>query len=167
MSPIFTAFASRWRLLAVLAVVAALAATMYYRSLPQVMPLVPAGVLPQVNIPSLPGKPVMPKGYQPELAVRDPFAAPPEFQPKMPFPGPAPAASPGGGERAIRQKEIMPVLTGIIMAGNVGSAIIQYGADSRSYRRGDYVGPYAIVAITSNAVTLQGPGGRTTLGLGR
>jgi len=162
MSPIFAAFASRWRLLTVLAVVAALTATMYYRSLPQV-PLTPAGVLPQINIPALPGKPVMPKGYQPELAVRDPFAVPREYQPKPLFDGPASAA----GDRQIRQKEIMPVLTGIIMAGSVGSAIIQYGADSRSYRRGDFVGPFQIVAINKQAVTLQGPEGRVALGLGR
>jgi Tfp pilus assembly protein PilP len=166
MSPIIAAFASRWRLLTVLAIVAALTAAMYYRSLPQV-PLVPAGVLPQITMPSQPGKPVMPKGYQPELAVRDPFAVPAEFLAKQQLmPG---AAQPKNatGERQIRQTEIMPVLTGVIMSGNIGSAIIQYGADSRSYRRGDYVGPYQIVAISNSYVTLHGPGGRLTLGLGR
>lgn len=167
MSPILAAFASRWRLLTVLAVVAALTATMYYSSLPQV-PLVPAGVLPQITMPSQPGKPVMPKGYQPEQAVRDPFAVPAEFLAKQQQLMPGAAQSKAAtGERQIRQTEIMPVLTGVIMSGNTGSAIIQYGADSRSYRRGDYVGPYQIVAISNSYVTLHGPGGRLTLGLGR
>lgn len=167
MSPIIAAFASRWRLLTVLAIVAALTATLYYRSLPQV-PFVPAGVLPQITMPSQPGKPVMPKGYQPDLAVRDPFAVPAEFLAKQQqlFPGSAQTKQ-ANAERQIRQTEIMPVLSGVIMAGNIGSAIIQYGADSRSYRRGDYVGPYQIVAISNSYVTLHGPGGRLTLGLGR
>jgi len=166
MSPIIAAFTTRWRLLTVLAIVAALTATMYYRSLPQV-PFVPAGVIPQVTMPSQPGKPVMPKGYQPELAVRDPFAAPAEFLARQQqlMPGAQPKAA--TGERQIRQAEIMPVLSGVIMAGNSASAIIQYGADSRSYRRGDYVGPYQIVAISNSYVALHGPGGRLTLGLGR
>ncbi|MDT8903883.1 hypothetical protein [Anaeroselena agilis] len=165
MSPIFAAFASRWRLLTLLAVVAALTATMYYRSLPDT-PLAPSGVITKVAVPFQPGKPVMPKGYQPELAVRDPFAVPAEFLSRQqPIPG-APKAK-QTDERQIRQAEIMPVLTGVIMSGDVGSAIIQYGADSRSYRRGDYVGPYQIVAISNHYVTLHGPGGRLTLGLGR
>jgi hypothetical protein len=161
MPAIFAALSSRRWLIVIMLVAAVLAGTLYYRGVPD-MALVPAGAPLPAAGPVPPGKPVMPKGYQPELAVRDPFAVPREFQPKSIAALPAPA-----GDRQIRQKEILPVLNGVIMAGNIGSAIIQYGADSRSYRRGDFVGPYQIVAINSQSVTLQGPEGRLALSVGR
>lgn len=161
MSPLLAVFSSRRRLFAVLLAAAALAGSLYYRGASDLV-LTPAGVSLPASLSVIPGKPVMPKGYQPELAVRDPFAVPAEFQPKA-----VASAPPLAGDRQLRQKEIMPVLTGVIMAGNVGSAIIQYGADSRSYRRGEFVGPYQIVAINSHSVALQGPEGRIALSLGR
>lgn len=161
MSAILDAFSSRRWLLIIMVVAAVFAGVLYYRGVPD-MSLTPAGVPLLATGSVLPGKPVMPKGYQPELAVRDPFAVPQEFQPKSLSPVPVATV-----DRQLRQKEILPVLNGVIMAGNIGSAIIQYGADSRSYRRGDFVGPYQIVAINSQSVTLQGPEGRLALSMGR
>ena len=161
MSAAFDALSSRRWLLVIMVGAAVFAGVLYYRGLSD-MSLTPVGAPTPIAGPVLPGKPVMPRGYQPEVAVRDPFAVPPEFRPKTA--APVPAAT---GERQLRQKEMLPVLNGVIMAGNIGSAIIQYGADSRSYRRGDFVGPYQIVAINDQSVTLQGPEGRVSLSVGR
>jgi hypothetical protein len=163
MAGYFARLTLRQKLLITMSIAAITVGVLYYRTTPYVA-LAPAGLAPQLNTASLAGgKPLMPKGYQPEITVRDPFAVPVEFQPKPP----PPVVGLSGGGQQIRQKEIMPVLTGVIMAGNIGSAIIQYGADSRSYRRGEFVGPYQIIAIGGSSATLQGPDGRTILSIGR
>lgn len=165
MSPKPTA-SSRWRLPFLLVILAVLLGVLYYQHMPQTVPAPPAGAPPQTAgqpagqpvaaVQS--GTPVMPKGYQPQLAVRDPFAVPPEYLVRTP----GAAAAPSDKNQP---KDAKPVLTGVIVAGNVGSAIIQYGSDSRSYRRGDLVGPYQVVAIGNQSVTLQGPEGRFDIGL--
>jgi hypothetical protein len=167
MSPKPAANASRWRLPILLVILGVLLGVLYYQNMPQTVPAAPPAGAPPPQTVGQPagqtgtavqaGKPVMPKGYQPQLAVRDPFAVPPEYL----------VRTPGGaaaGDKTL-PKDAKPVLTGVILAGNVGSAIIQYGTDSRSYRRGDFVGPYQVVAIGNQSVTLQGPEGRLDIGL--
>ncbi len=174
MSPKPAALSSRWRLPVLLVILAVLLGVLYYQNMPQtVSPAPPAGAPPQAarqpsgqpsGQPAVQpaavqsGKPIMPKGYEPQLAVRDPFTVPPEYLVRTPGAAPAP------GDKN-QHKDAKPVLTGVIVAGHVGSAIIQFGNDSRSYRRGDFVGPYQVVAIGNQSVTLQGPEGRFDIGL--
>jgi hypothetical protein len=108
-----------------------------------------------------------PAAPNPDLSARDPFAVPRDFLPK-PKNEPAAAVrteaafSPNNSRR-----DIIPQLTGVVMAANGGSAIIQYGATSLSYQQGDLVGSYRVVAIGSDSVILRGPSGPLTLGMGK
>lgn len=145
------------RLLPILIAVVLSSGIMYYANTPQVS-LSPAVPSTQAEPANLTIDPPVKKSYTPVLPTRDPFAMPSEFQPK------SVVVSQGNVNKP---KEISPVLTGLIMAGNSGSAIIQYGADSRSYRTGDFVGPNQVTAISKNTVTLQGPNGTLVLSIGR
>lgn len=148
---------SRRRLLTILTAVF-LAGGMYY-NMPRVSPA-PVG---QANI----SNNSFVARFQPDLPRRDPFAVPSEFQPKPiihSFGAGIPASSykaPGG------HRVVAPRLTGLVTAGNSRSAIIQYGADSRSYRQGAFVGPYQVVAINDTSAILQGISGTIVLRLER
>lgn len=116
-----------------------------------------------------PATPLMPDGYEPGQKLRDPFAAPPEYAPKTPT-GPSAALPPpsnGGRATAAVANVMTPVLNGVVGGEGSWRAILQYGAESRSYQLRDYVGPYQIVAITADSVTVSGPGGRRVLTVGR
>jgi hypothetical protein len=122
-------------------------------------------------------KPVMPSGYQLSEARHDPFAVPSEYQQPAPadkntLPERPPANPSGASAKEIAhysegQQDVRPVLVGVVSGNDTYRAIIQYGADSRSYRVSESVGPYQLVAISDDAVTLSGPGGKLALTLGR
>ncbi|MDR3559850.1 MAG: hypothetical protein P4N59_00220 [Negativicutes bacterium] len=155
---------SRRSLLTVLTALV-LASGMYY-NMPHVS-LAPADSPPPADNGAFPAKSSFTQ-YQPDLPARDPFAIPAEFLPKAAvdttnWSAPATPTAPV----IIRPKEVPPVLTGVIVAGNSKSAILQYGADSRSYQKGDFVGPYQISAINQNSVTLRGPNGTIVVSIGR
>ena len=106
------------------------------------------------------------------LSARDPFAVPSDF-----VTAPKTTEATGSGRTGATyssnsslnssQRDPRPQLTGVVVAASGGSAIIQYGANSQSYQRGDYVGSYRVAAIGQESVTLQGPGGPITLRMER
>lgn len=155
----FSGVNAKKRILAVLLVLTLITVALVYRGVPETA-LAPADTASMIDVSQVASQPVMPKGYQPNLTLRDPFAIPPEYRTPTPA-GPAVNIGP------TQPKETLPVVTGIVMTNSAGSAIIQYGSDSRSYRLGDFVGPYQIVSINARLVVLQGPSGRLILSLGR
>jgi len=111
-------------------------------------------------------------------ALRDPFAAPPEFrqesavngQPNAAAAGPvySVAAPAGGDKNGLRAaKAAPPVLQGIASSGDQRMAVLQLGSASRSYRLLERAGPYEVIAIEQDSVTLSGPDGKTVLAMER
>jgi len=141
---------------------AVLAVGMYYH-----MPLVS---LAPVEVPAFDtslSAPVSPAAQNLDLAARDPFAVPRDFLPKAKIEPTASGRMASTYSQPSSRPDVGPQLTGVVMAAYGGSAIIQYGAVSQSYQQGDSVGPYRVIAIGQDSVTLQGPGGPLTLGMGR
>ena len=144
-----------------LLIAAVLAVGMYYH-----MPLVslsPAETAFDTSI----SAPVPPAAQNLDLAARDPFAVPRDFLPKAKVEPTVSGSTASNYNQSSNRPDVRPQLTGMVMAANGGSAIIQYGAVSQSYQQGDSVGPYRVIAIGQDSVTLQGPGGPLTLGMGR
>jgi len=106
-----------------------------------------------------------------KLSTRDPFAVPSDFvvtaKVDVPSSGRTDATSSPNSSSNSGQQISRPLLTGVVVAANGGAAIIQYGGESQSYQKGEYVGSYRVVAIGRQTVTLQGPGGAITLRLER
>jgi len=117
--------------------------------------------------------------------LRDPFAAPGENpairgavsapggtvdgtgKPMMSgLKGASGAALVGNGVGAVGQP-VLPVLQGIAGSGGQWAAVLRVGAESRSYRLGERAGPYEVVEITRDAVTLAGPDGTAVLAMER
>lgn len=106
-------------------------------------------------------QPVMPKGFQQQSVIRDPFQQP---QPVLPGRPDTDAAADGSTSIAAP----LPLrLTGIAIGNGTAAAILESKADSRSYRVGDYAGRYQIRDITRDTVLLDGPDGRHVLYMGR
>ncbi|MBP2639060.1 MAG: hypothetical protein H6Q66_11 [Firmicutes bacterium] len=110
--------------------------------------------------------------------MRDPFAAPAEFRQESAVNGQAQAAAAGSvsgvaapvaadanGLRAA--KAALPVLQGIAASGGQRMAVLQVGGQSRSYRLLERAGPYEVIAIEKDSVTLSGPDGKTVLAMER
>jgi len=111
-------------------------------------------------------------------ALRDPFAAPPEFrqepavsgQPQAVAAGPVPGAAGmvAAAKPELRtQKTAPPMLQGIASSGDQRMAVLQLGSESRSYRLLERAGPYEVIAIEQDSVTLSGPDGKTVLAMER
>lgn len=109
----------------------------------------------------------MPIGFEPGRVLRDPFALPGQFAPVQPaveqaLPTAVRSASAG---KAVTVK--LPVLMGVVGAGEQWAAIIRHGDESRSYQLHEYVGSYQVVAITIDSATVAGPAGAVVLRVGR
>lgn len=133
------------------------------------------------NVADAAQRPVMPKGYQPDMKVKDPFAAAPEYVPPLP---PAKAADIGKNtvsdtgvntprtvpqKTAEQTKASLPEvrLTGVAGADGSYVAIIQMGNKSQPYAVNETVGPYRVIAINENSAVLNGPEGQKVIQLGR
>lgn len=127
-------------------------------------------------------RPVMPKGYQPEMKVKDPFAVAPEYVPPAKASDIERNAAPRtanpnihtgsvsqGAVAAKKTKTSLPEvrLTGIAGAEGSYVAIIQMGNKSQPYAVNELVGPYRLIAINENSAILKGPDGQKVIQLGR
>ena len=157
-------FTTKQRLAALVAIGAIIAGAAYYVTLPQTAVAPPPGTTAPGSVTV---KPVMPKGYQPGVALRDPFALPETQQPvsaAQPTGAIAPASSPQPGNKA---QAARPVLTGVVAGGSAKAAIIRYGGESRSYQVNEFIGPYQLLAVYEDSVTLWGPDGKLVLTVGK
>ena len=117
-------------------------------------------VLPAAQSPTLGlDKPAMPSGHT-QQAVRDPFQKPKEIMPIEPT------------KHEYKQPKTTPILPqfqlkGVAVSNGVAAAILESGADSRSYRIGEFAGPYQVRSIGVDAVVLEGPGGAHILRMRR
>lgn len=122
----------------------------------------------QEEVMSAPGDGVLPNGYNPNAVIRDPFAVPIQFQQQQQPVSAAPAgAGQGPQSPAGKTRGPLPVVQGIVGAGDAKVAILADGADSRSYRTGERIGAYVITAISNSSVTLRGPEGIVVVPMGR
>ncbi len=117
--------------------------------------------------------------------LRDPFAAPGEGRANgaaaaAENPAIRGAVSPPGGavdetgkpmtaglKGVSAGRPVLPVLQGIAGSSGQWAAVLQIGVESRSYRLGERAGPYEVMAITRDSVTLSGPDGTTVLAMER
>ena len=74
-----------------------------------------------------------------------------------------PPPEPRGLEAA--RSDRLPRLSGIVIAAAYRRAIFDGNGHPATYREGDRIGPYIILAIGSQRVTLTGPDGRQDIGL--
>ena len=159
-------FTSKQRLTAMVVFGVVLVGLFYYNDSSEVAvapPLVKQGI-PVASA----GGPKIPQGYEPGQIVRDPFAIPKEFEPAKPhISANGVPSDPGAAGRIGAGSSAIPTVNGIVGGDGRWMAVIQYGAESRSYKVQDYVGPYQVTAITSNTVTISGPGGRSVLMVGK
>lgn len=159
-------FTPRQRLTAMVVFGVVLVGLFYYNDSPEVV-MAPPPVKQGVPVASG-GGPKIPQGYEPGQIVRDPFAMPKEFEPANPhIPASGAPSDPGTAGRIGAGSSAIPTVNGIVGGDGRWMAIIQYGAESRSYKVQDYVGPYQVTAITSDTVTVWGPGGRSVLMVGK
>lgn len=132
------------------------------------------------NVADAAQRPVMPKGYQPDMKVKDPFAAAPEYVPPAKAADIGKNAAPYTSDQGItprtvpqktaeQTKSSLPEvrLTGVAGADGSYVAIIQMGNKSQPYAVNETVGPYRVIAINENSAILQGPGGQKVIQLGR
>lgn len=156
-------FTSKQRLTVLGAISALMIGLNQYPQPPQAAPA-PVGQQAELTPVSASAERVLPNGYNPAAAVRDPFAMPAQYQQPI---NAAPVAGVGRGQQADKVREVLPKVQGIVGAGATKVAIIAVGADSSSYRINQRVGSYVITAITNNSVTLQGPEGISVVSMGR
>lgn len=133
-------------------------------SSPAVQPAAQLNVVSSGNetVPDNLSSPVMPKGYQGEVAVRDPFAR--ERVPVSSGVPPAaalPASSPQGVPKPAPPAK--PVLAGVASGGGRYVAIVSLRGESRALKLGEKIGEYQLVRVTGNSATLQGPSGTVLL----
>ena len=138
----------------------------YYDDTPETV-YAPAVVESNPSAKSTPPPGRMPIGFEPGRMLRDPFALPGQF---------APVQSAGDQALPIAVRSVsaakaatvkLPVLVGVVGAGEQWAAIIRLGNESRSYQLHEYAGSYQVVAITIDSVTVAGPTGVVVLRLGR
>lgn len=114
-----------------------------------------------------PPRTVMPRGYQQEAVIKDPFAVPKAYQ-KPAIPAGSAVNTPHQNAAVPKSgKAVKPVLTGIVAGRSKQLAIIEYQSQSRTYQVRDQFGPFVVAAIFEHSVVLEGPEGRLTLTLGR
>lgn len=138
----------------------------YYDDAPEIV-YAPAVVesKPSATSTPLPGR--MPIGFEPGRVLRDPFVLPGQFVPVQPVGEQAlttAVRSVSAGKAATVK---LPVLVGVVGAGEHWAAIIRLGDESRSYQLHEYAGSYQVVAITVDSATVAGPAGVVVLRVGR
>lgn len=111
-------------------------------------------------------------GYSALPVMRDPFAVPQEFEQVVPVPASSPTAKnypsvPHNGLPPSAISEISLELVGVVSGGGQKVAIIKSAGKSGSYQIKDYLGPYQLLAVRENSVTLGGPQGEKVLILER
>lgn len=159
-------FITKRRLAALLAIGAIVAGAAYYVKTSQPAEAPPPPGKPAAG--SVTIKPVMPKGYQTGVALRDPFALSATQQPASAAQSTgASAPETPEAKQAGKGQAARPVLTGVVTGGSAKAAIIRYGGESRSYQVDEFVGPYQLLAIAEDAVTLRGPDGKLVLAVGK
>ena len=164
-SSIYSNFTGRQRLLIVVLLgTIVVAYVSYSNETPQTVVAPPK---PVVNQPKQSVKDEVTPVSGSALAVRDPFAVPKEYQPAPPAAPLPPGRREAGASPQPPAKAPTPALFGIVNSNGNWSAILQYNNESKSYRAKEFVGPYQILSITQDAVTLWGPSGRLTLAMGR
>lgn len=109
----------------------------------------------------------MPIGFEPGRVLRDPFALPGQFAPLQPVGEQASPTAVRSVPAAKAATVKMPVLMGVVGAGEQWAAIIRLGDESRSYQLHEYAGSYQVVAITIDSATVAGPAGVVVLRVGR
>lgn len=138
----------------------------YYDDTPETV-YAPAVVESNPSVKSTPPPGRMPIGFEPGRGLRDPFALPGQFAPVQPAGDQAlPIAVrsvPAGKAATVK----LPVLMGVVGAGEQWAAIIRLGDESRSYQLHEYAGSYQVVAITIDSATVAGPAGIVVLRVGR
>lgn len=120
---------------------------------------------PSVKSTPLPGR--MPIGFEPGRVLRNPFALPGQFAPVQPAGDQALPIAVRSVSAAKAATIKLPVLMGVVGAGEQWAAIIRLGDESRSYQLHEYAGGYQVVAITIDSATLAGPAGVVVLRVGR
>lgn len=145
---------------------AVLLGVIYYDDTPETV-YAPAVVESNPSAKSTPPPGRMPIGFEPGRVLRDPFALPGQFAPVQPAGDQALPTSartmPAGKAATIK----LPVLVGVVGAGEQWAAIIRLGDESRSYQLHEYAGSYQVVAITIDSATVAGPAGVVVLRVGR
>lgn len=155
---------TRKHLFAVLLISSAvLLGVIYYDDTPETV-YAPAVVESNPSAKSTPPPGRMPIGFEPGRTLRDPFALPGQFAPVQPAGDPTAVRSVPAGKAATVK---LPVLVGVVGAGEQWAAIIRLGDESRSYQLHEYVGSYQVVAITIDSATVAGPAGVVVLRVGR
>lgn len=138
----------------------------YYDATPETV-YAPAVVESNPSATSTPSPGRMPIGFEPGRTQRDPFALPSQFaslQPAVEQALPTAVRSVPAGKAATVK---LPVLVGVVGAGEQWAAIIRLGDESRSYQLHEYAGSYQVVAITDDSATVTGPAGAVVLRVGR
>lgn len=93
-----------------------------------------------------------------DQVARDPFQVPAVYrQPNKP-----PVT-----EKVSTKAEAMPELLGTVKGTGGSIAILAVAGESRSVRIGEMIGGYTLVAVDVHSVEITGPGGNTTLRVGR
>lgn len=118
-------------------------------------------------------QPVMPARY-PVQTMRDPFAPPSGFGKSVEPPFTSAAAQQTGKNAANAglivpqeaQKEILPLLVGVVSGGNRKMAIINYHNSSQAYYSGQAIGPYKLVEIHTDSVVIHASGEQRVLSMG-
>lgn len=133
---------------------------------PQLAPQSAAPVVAQtVSQPKVPvdSLPPMPAGFQQPAVYRDPFQTPKEALP------PSKPASAYAGRTASPPPPTLPQfeLTGVAIGNGTAAAILESSSGSRSYRVGEYAGPFQVRSIKSDSVVLVGPNGPQVLKMRR
>lgn len=109
--------------------------------------------------------------------LKDPFYVPAEYQEQKKNEGTQTAVSraqtgqfsakasavPQSAVKAVQS----PVARGILHSGGKTVAILEYAGESREYAKGEKIGPYRVVSIYTEWITLEGPEGTLSLKVGR
>lgn len=110
--------------------------------------------------------------------LKDPFYVPAEYQEqgknaKIPTAASSrvqakqsPAKSSTAPQAAVKAVQ-SPVARGILHSGGQTVAILEYAGESREYAKGEKIGPYRVVSIYTEWITLEGPEGTLSLKVGR
>ncbi|BBB93311.1 MAG TPA: hypothetical protein PKA28_00235 [Methylomusa anaerophila] len=113
-------------------------------------------------------QPVMPKGYRPDMSLRDPFALAANFKgdtgdTDKPVPVASTPNNSGATDVTTKAEQVfakkLPILVGVISQGDSKAAILKFEGVSRSYQLQDRIGAFQVVEIRDATVMLSGRGG--------
>lgn len=110
-----------------------------------------------------PPAPLMPNGFKPETALRDPFA-PVAGGKNERAEGPPRQSGQGGPlSDAKKQETARPQLTGVASGNGRQVAIVSLRGESKALSAGERIGEYRLIQVTENGATVEGPGGTLLL----